>query len=94
MTNEHLAIVKVGIANALAILINMADIRGWVNLEVVVPNIQPHLGDIIQNALSIVSLIIAISYTVWKWKNDIRKKKANIKLYYEQKDGAKNGEDK
>jgi hypothetical protein len=86
MTQEHLAIMKVSVANALAILINLADIKGWVNLEVIIPHIEPNIGDIIQNALSIVSLLIAISYTVWKWSNDIKKKKANLQTYYKDKD--------
>lgn len=84
MTQEHLAIMKVSVANALAILINLADIKGWVNLEVIIPHIN--YGDIIQNALSIVSLVIAISYTIWKWSNDIKKKKANLQKYYKDKD--------
>jgi hypothetical protein len=87
MTTEQSAIIKVALANISAILINMADLRGWINLEVIVPNIN--YGDIIQNALSIVSLIIAICYTIWKWSNDIKKKKANIKKYYQEKDESK-----
>ncbi len=86
MTNEHLGIFKVVMANALAILLNLADMRDWVTLEVVIPQIEPTIGDIIQNALSIVSLVIAISYSIWKWTNDIKKKKANIKKYYEEKE--------
>jgi len=40
----------------------------------------------IKTALSIVSLILAISYTAWKWSNDIKKKRANIKKYEEDKE--------
>ncbi len=40
----------------------------------------------IKTALSIVSLILAISYTAWKWANDVGKKRANIKKHYEDKE--------
>jgi hypothetical protein len=87
MTQEHIGVFKVMLANGLAILLNVADMKDWINLEVIMPHIDANIGDIIQNALSIVSLILAICYTAWKWTNDIRKKKANIKEYYEQKNG-------
>jgi hypothetical protein len=39
----------------------------------------------IQMALSIASLLLAISYTAWKWGNDIIKKKANLKKHNDAK---------
>ena len=39
----------------------------------------------IQTALSIVSLVLAVSYTTWKWRNDILRKKANIKIHNKKK---------
>ena len=39
----------------------------------------------VQDALSIASLTLAIGYTAWKWRNDILKKKANIKKNNEDK---------
>ena len=43
----------------------------------------------IQTALSIASLSLAISYTAWKWINDIKRKKANIKEYKRKKEEEK-----
>jgi len=39
----------------------------------------------IKNWLSIVSLLLAMSYTAWKWINDSKKKKVAIKKYNEEK---------
>ncbi len=89
MTQEHIGVFKVMTANGLAILLNIADMKNWINLEVIMPHIDANIGDVIQNSLSIVSLILAICYTAWKWANDIRKKKANIKEYYERKNEEK-----
>jgi len=58
-----------------------------VNLGAVMLNATNSFGaSDLKNILSIISITLAIGYTVWKWSNDIKKKKANIKKYYEDKE--------
>ena len=55
-------------------------------VTIVNSNIEPMImAESLKVTLSIISLSLAIGYTIWKWSNDVRKKRANIKKYYEEK---------
>lgn len=75
MQNENLDILKVVSSHVLAGVITLADKYDWIKI----------MAENIQTALSISSIILAICYTAWKWKNDIRKKKSNIKKHNNEK---------
>jgi hypothetical protein len=69
MTNEKFDILKVVLINAGAGLMSYFDDIDLIKV----------MAENLQTALANVSLILAISYTAWKWSNDIKKKKANLK---------------
>jgi len=76
MTHEKVDIIKVILANMCAYVLTWIDGKDFITV----------MAENIQTALSIVSLTLAISYTAWKWKNDVKKKNANLKKYYDEKD--------
>ena len=58
-----------------------------VNIGAIILNTTNSLGaSDLKNILSIISITLAIGYTIWKWSNDVKKKKANIKKHYDEKD--------
>ena len=58
-----------------------------VNIGAIILNTTNSLGvSDVKNGLSIVSITLAIGYTIWKWSNDVKKKKDNIKKHYDEKD--------
>jgi hypothetical protein len=75
MTHEKVDMIKVILANMGAYILTWIDAKDFATF----------MAEHIQTALSCISLTLAILYTSWKWRNDIKKKKANLKKHYDEK---------